>query len=194
MRFKSTNGGDNWFSIQSTSFSGWTGEICQEDPTLVLTGRYGQSVSLSTNSGANWTEFSLPSGNCGAGTMVPARDYLISQQCDAVLKMKIQYDGADIIEEGTVSTGIPSDYFLYQNFPNPFNPVTEIRYDIKNSGNIKLKIYSEEGRNIYTLVDGNKNAGTYSVKFDASALASGVYYYTLETGGNLLTKKMVLIK
>ncbi|MBS1492179.1 MAG: T9SS type A sorting domain-containing protein [Bacteroidetes bacterium] len=194
MRFKSTNGGDNWFSIQSTSFSGWTGEICQEDPSLVLTGRYGQSVSLSTNSGANWTEFSLPSGNCGAGTIVPARDYLISQQCDGVLKMKIQYDGADIIEEGIISNNVPSDYSLYQNFPNPFNPTTEIRYDIKSGGMVKLKIYSEEGRNIYTLVDGNKNAGTYSVKFDASNFSSGVYYYTLETVGNLLTKKMVLVK
>jgi photosystem II stability/assembly factor-like uncharacterized protein len=194
LRFKSTNGGDNWFGIQSTSFSGWTGDICREDPTLVLTGNYGQNVSLSTNSGANWTEYSLPSGNCGAGTIVPSRDYLIAQQCGGLLKMKIQYSGFVSIEEQLISSNIPSKYGLYQNYPNPFNPSTEIKYDVLNTGNVLIKVYDETGKNISTLVNGIKNPGTYSVKFNASSFASGVYYYTMETNGSTFTKKMLLVK
>jgi len=194
LRFKSTNGGDNWFGIQSTPFSGWTGEICREDPTLVLTGSYGMNASLSTNSGANWSEYSLPSGSCGAGTMVLGRNYLITQNCTSLLKMQISYNVALNVEEQVISPNIPVAYNLYQNYPNPFNPSTEIKYDVLKTGNVMLKVYDQTGKVIYTLVNGIKNPGSYSVKFDASNLSSGLYYYSLETGGNTFTKKMLLVK
>jgi len=194
MRFKSTNGGSNWFSIQSTSFSGWTGEICREDPTVVLTGNYGQNVSLTTNSGANWTEYPLPSGSCGAGTMIIGRDYMISQQCGALLKMKVTYTLVTNVNEGVLSIQTPEKYNLYQNYPNPFNPTTEIRYDILKQGFASLKVYDINGKEIYTLSEGNKSPGSYSIKFDASSLSSGIYYYTLETNGSTFTKKMMLVK
>jgi hypothetical protein len=57
-----------------------------------------------------------------------------------------------------------------------------------------MKVYDESGKEIYTLVNGYKNPGSYSVKFDASSLSSGIYYYVMETGGNIMTKKMVLVK
>ncbi|MBX7045312.1 MAG: T9SS type A sorting domain-containing protein [Ignavibacteria bacterium] len=194
LRFKSTNAGDNWFGVQSTSFSGWTADICREDPTVVLTGSYSPFVSLSTNGSESWSPYNLPSGGSGAGTYVQGRDCFISQQGSGLLKMSVAYTVITNVEEQTVSNSVPAKYNLLQNYPNPFNPVTEIKYDIKNAGDVKLNIYNQEGKNIYSLVNGYKNAGTYSVKFDASAFASGVYFYTLESGGNIFTKKMALVK
>jgi hypothetical protein len=192
-RFKTTNSGSNWVSIDPTTFSGWGSDICREDPTLILTGNYGQNSSISTNGGANWTQYSMPSGGCGAGIIVPAKDYLISMQCSGLLKLNIQYTVITNIIENTLP-GVPDNYNLLQNYPNPFNPSTEIRYDIKNAGNVTLKVYDQAGKEAFSLVNGYKAAGSYSVKFDGSSMASGVYYYTLETAGNTFTKKMMLIK
>lgn len=194
MRFKSTNAGNNWFAIQSTTFSGWTGEICQEDPTLVLTGNYGQNSSLTTNSGTNWTQYSMPVGSCGAGIIVPGRDYLVAAECTAILKLDIHVTPTLGIEEGTISNNAPEKYNLYQNYPNPFNPSTEIKFDILKAGNVNIKVYDETGKKIMTLTDGIKNPGTYSIKFDASSFSSGMYYYVMETAGTVMSKKMVLVK
>ena len=107
--------------------------------------------------------------------------------------MTINYNVITNVEEQTISN-VVSKYALYQNYPNPFNPSTEIRYDVLNPGAVSLKVYDQSGKEVYTLVNGMKNAGSYSVKFDASSLSSGVYYYTLETAGNTFTKKMILVK
>lgn len=192
-RYRTTNGGVNWSAIQSTSFSGWGSDLCREDPTVVLTGNYGQNSSLTTNGGVTWTEYSMPTGGCGAGIIVPERGFLIAMQCSGLLKMNISYTVITDVSEQTLA-GIPTKFSLYQNYPNPFNPSTEIRYDVPKAGNVTMKVFDESGKAIYTLVNGYKNSGTYSVKFDASSLASGVYYYTMESGGNILSKKMVLIK
>lgn len=192
-RYRTTNGGANWLAIQSTSFSGWGSDVCREDPSVVLTGNYGQNSSLTTNGGANWTEYPMPSGGCGAGIIVPERGYLVAMQCGGLLKMNVSYTVVTNVEEQTL-TGVPTKYDLHQNFPNPFNPSTEIRFDVSKSGVVKMKVYDESGKEIYTLVNGYKNPGSYSVKFDASSLSSGIYYYVMETGGNIMTKKMVLVK
>jgi hypothetical protein len=57
-----------------------------------------------------------------------------------------------------------------------------------------MKVFDQSGKEVFNLVNGFKNAGSYSVKFDATSFSSGVYYYTLETGGNIFTKKMILVK
>lgn len=192
-RYKSVNAGSNWSGIQSTSFSGWGSDLCREDPTVVLTGNYGQSSSLTTNGGLSWTEYTMPSGGCGAGIIVPERGYLVAMQCSGLLKMNVTYSVVTNVSEQTLP-GVPTKFDLYQNYPNPFNPTTEIKYDIKNAGDVLMKVYDQSGKQINTLINGYKNAGSYSVTFDASSLSSGVYYYTLETAGNVLTKKMILVK
>ncbi len=192
-RYKTVNAGTNWAPIQSTSFAGWGSDICHEDPTLILTGNYGQGSSLSTNSGTTWTEYNMPSGGCGAGIITPERGYLVAMECSALLKMTISYNVITNVSEQTLP-GIPTKFDLYQNYPNPFNPSTEIKYDIKNAGAVLMKVYDQSGKQVNTLVNGYKNAGSYSIKFDASSFSSGVYYYTLETAGNVMTKKMILVK
>ncbi len=98
----------------------------------------------------------------------------------------------DITKEET----IPSAFSLSQNYPNPFNPETTINFSIPNSGHVSLKVYDMLGREVATLVDEHKQAGTYKSKLDAQyfQLSSGVYYYTILYGNNLVTRKMVLLR
>lgn len=96
-----------------------------------------------------------------------------------------------ISNEGTV---LPLRFYLYQNYPNPFNPVANIKFDIPETGIVKLKIYDLLGREVQTLVNGELKAGTYKAVWDASSFASGVYFYQLSTDSYINTKKMILVK
>ena len=89
---------------------------------------------------------------------------------------------------------IPSSYAISQNFPNPFNPKTIIRYSIPVAGDVSLIIYNLKGEEIARLVDGFQPAGEYNIVWDASNVSSGVYFYRLQSGGFTQTKKMVVLK
>jgi len=95
-------------------------------------------------------------------------------------------------------TELPNGVELAQNFPNPFNPNTVIGYRVRTqdlaSVRVKLSVYDLLGREIAVLVDGVQTAGSHSVTFDASSLASGVYVYQLQADGHVVTRKMVLLK
>ncbi len=94
----------------------------------------------------------------------------------------------------TGNTEIPKVFSLSQNYPNPFNPITKINYSLPNQVNVTLKVYDILGRLVKTLVNEFKVAGNYSVSFDGSGLASGVYFYKIEAGEFVQSKKMVLVK
>lgn len=89
-----------------------------------------------------------------------------------------------------------SDYSiqLNQNYPNPFNPSTNIQFNLPQSSEVKLTVYDVTGRQISILIDEIKNAGIHSINFDAPTLSSGIYFYRLEVGSFIETKKMLLIK
>lgn len=88
----------------------------------------------------------------------------------------------------------PSEYYLYQNSPNPFNPSTIIKYQITEAGFVSLKIFDIIGNEVATLVNEQKQSGIHDVEFNASALPSGIYFYKLQAGNFIETKKMVLMK
>ncbi len=88
----------------------------------------------------------------------------------------------------------PSHFYLYPNYPNPFNPVTTIRFDLNRHDYVTLKIYNTLGREITTLVDANLSPGTYKVPFNAKNLSSSIYFYTLTSSTYTSTRKMVLLK
>ncbi len=96
------------------------------------------------------------------------------------------------IEE--VDAEIPDGFWLGSNYPNPFNPATTFEYAISQQSHVKIHVYDTLGRLVATLVDGVQPPATYAVSFDASHLASGLYFYRLETTGHMLTRKMLLIK
>jgi subtilisin family serine protease len=89
---------------------------------------------------------------------------------------------------------IPKEFALNQNYPNPFNPATKISFDVPKQSFVTLKVYDISGREIAKLVNGSYNPGVYTVNFDASRFASGVYFYRLEAGEFVQTKRMVLLK
>ena len=90
--------------------------------------------------------------------------------------------------------GIANTYSLSQNFPNPFNPITTIKFSIPNRGLVKLVVYNILGKKVSTLVNDEQTTGTYEVTFDASYLTSGVYFYKLFTDDFVSVKKMLLVK
>jgi hypothetical protein len=90
--------------------------------------------------------------------------------------------------------GIPTNYVLMQNFPNPFNPSTTIQYSIPKDAHVSLVVYDVLGREVAMLESGIKAAGSYRVNFDASRLASGVYMYRLEADEFSMIRKMLVVK
>ncbi len=86
------------------------------------------------------------------------------------------------------------DFILSQNYPNPFNPTTVIEYTIPKDSHVTLKIYDVLGQEVRTLVDQDQQVGRYSVNFNGSSLASGVYFYRLVAGNHVITKKMLMLK
>lgn len=93
-----------------------------------------------------------------------------------------------------ISTVIPEKFNLYNNYPNPFNPNTVIKFDISKSQFVKLSVYNMLGEEVTYLVNENLSPGSYSVDFNASYLASGMYFYRIETPEFVQTKRMTLIK
>ncbi|MFZ1321382.1 MAG: SBBP repeat-containing protein [Ignavibacteria bacterium] len=93
-----------------------------------------------------------------------------------------------------ISNEIPNQFSLSQNYPNPFNPKTVINYELRVTGNTELKVFNVLGNEVSTLVNEKQNAGSYQVEFDGSNLTSGVYFYKIEAGEFVETKRMLLIK
>ena len=98
-----------------------------------------------------------------------------------------------------VNSGKPLEYALYENYPNPFNPSTTIKYSLKTAGHTKLTIYNMLGQKIQTLVNEPKTAGIHTVKWDGrnslgEQTSSGVYFYRIEAGDFVKTKRMILIE
>ncbi len=93
-----------------------------------------------------------------------------------------------------IEVSIPEEYDLFNNYPNPFNPSTTIRYQIPHGGPVSLTVHTLLGKEIEQLVKGEQLAGTYSVQWNASAYSSGIYFYTLRTGKYSQTKKLLLLK
>ena len=112
----------------------------------------------------------------------------------------------NIIVEGNITSAdepsdVPTSFSLSQNYPNPFNPSTTIRYQIPvvdalspAEVHVTLKIYDLLGKEVATLVNEEKSTGTYTIKFDGSKLSSGVYFYRLQAGNFISTKKLVLLR
>ena len=105
-----------------------------------------------------------------------------------------RWDPDVLISIAEAANALPVEFKLNQNFPNPFNPTTNISFYLQKKSEVKLIIYDILGQEVTTLVDGLKAAGRHRTVFDARGLASGLYFYKLETNDNVITKKMLLIK
>jgi hypothetical protein len=157
------------------------------------------SVDLS-----NWSELVSVLSGTGGTNYVETLDNLNGVGRYVTFLLQAQGNGAYSIAEisiyGFPTTGIenvegiPSIYSLSQNYPNPFNLTTTINFSLAKTSNVRLTVYNVLGQQIAVLAEGRISAGAYAVEFDASKLASGVYFYRLEAGYFLSNKKMMLLK
>ncbi len=100
-----------------------------------------------------------------------------------------------VVTSDEIVNGVPTNFALEQNYPNPFNPSTNINFALPQASKVSLTVYDMLGRKVATLINGEQlQAANHSVKFDASALASGMYIYRIEAGSFISTRKMMLIK
>ena len=92
-------------------------------------------------------------------------------------------------------TSVPNELKLFGNYPNPFNPSTKVQFTIPENGNVRLRVYNVLGQEVATLFEGAAEAGNlYTANFDASRMASGLYFSVLEFGNQRITHKMLMTK
>ncbi len=173
-----------------------------EDGTNNLVGTIKQSNFNSTNAdSSNLKSSSLKITS--AGTKTVRLKIILSSSIKGVQGMLV--NEYNTVDDNTLAKLSPNEltlqapesiktYALVQNYPNPFNPTTIINYQIPNNNYVTLKVYDVLGNLVKTLVDGYKTKGSYSVNFDASSIASGVYFYQLRAGNYTATKKLLLLK
>ncbi len=99
-----------------------------------------------------------------------------------------------VVSVGDEEINLPAEFNLYQNYPNPFNPITKIIWQSPVGSHQVIKVFDVLGREVATLVDEFRNAGSYEVEFDGSSLASGIYFYQLKVNDFITTKKMMLLR
>jgi hypothetical protein len=166
--------------------------------TITELNNYGFEIFRSFDS-ASWQKIGFISGH---STTTEKHFYsFIDDQNNGSIKSyyklkQIDHNGSytfsETIEVERQTT--PSDFVLYQNFPNPFNPTTKIGFRITETGFASIKVYDALGNEIVTLVNEEKSAGKYDVTFDATDFPSGIYFYSLTAGNLIETKKMLLLK
>lgn len=179
--------------------------ISNSDSNFVNTILYAQSVSNGkiythnfVDENGNYKITGLPFGNYKIiGQLIDyddavSTDVSITPQSYYVSDINLEFKTTEVNQP----ENLPADFELYQNFPNPFNPVTIIKYSVPVGKQlaVSLQVFDMLGKEIAVLVNESKSGGTYEIEFNASRLPSGVYFYQLITGGIVQTKKMILLK
>ncbi|MFA7360925.1 MAG: T9SS type A sorting domain-containing protein [Candidatus Kapaibacterium sp.] len=184
-----TNSGTNWSALASplaTSVGGITGTGNEWWVAPQSTAIY-----YSSNNGTVWsTAYTAPDGLYRHITKARTGNTIWAVRSNG----KISRYGTPITGITVVGSEIPSSYAVSQNFPNPFNPTTKINFALPKSGLVTMKVYDILGKEVATLVNEVKNAGSYTVDFNASNLTSGMYFYKVSVNGFSEVKKMMLIK
>ena len=191
--FRTTNYGTNWQSIKGNLPDAPINDVLIDPivPNKLYIGTdYG--VMVTTNLGQNWA---IMGG--GLPTNIPVHDLTLHPPSGQIFAwthgrsaFKTQYVTTNITNINSLS----EEFKLYQNYPNPFNPVTNIKFSIPGNSSVRLKVYNILGKEIGVLVNERMKAGTYQISFDASKLASGIYYYKLTSNNFSDTRKMIFIK
>ena len=142
----------------------------------------------------------------GYGTTISRHDYSFVDSVDGELEeyyrlRQVDLDGTIRFSDAVHVFGLmdvpherPAGFSLFQNFPNPFNPSTTIKYELPNSSEVRLSLYDLLGREVSTLVNERRDAGVHEARFDGSGLSSGVYFYRIEAGSFVQTRKLILLR
>ncbi|MDP4115802.1 MAG: T9SS type A sorting domain-containing protein, partial [Bacteroidota bacterium] len=157
-------------------------------------GTYGGGLAKFDNT--NWTIFNSSNSDLISDKILClAIDRKGNKWIGTTLCKSVYREGGVILSaEEKLGSEIPKEYSLLQNYPNPFNPTTTINFSIVKSGKVSLKVYDMLGREIKILINEEKAPGKYNVTFNGAGLASGIYFYRLQTDNFVETKKLVLMK
>lgn len=212
---KAKRNGQIWYMLRGSALQGDTGswhtlfqdttQFCisldrQESGVLYLT--HNKKIYKFTNYGTNiridktpWQV--LPVAARGIYKQ-PGKDIIYALTDSTLLKVTptnivtLQQIPTAIDQSGNSQKA--NQFVLYQNYPNPFNPATTICYELPRSGPVRLTVYNMLGQEVSMLVDTQQPAGIHQVTFNASQLASGVYFYRLQSGEKILVRKMLVMK
>jgi photosystem II stability/assembly factor-like uncharacterized protein len=189
----STNGGTDW-ARKSLGLSPdpYSSSIIRVNGILLTSIKFGGSgMYRSLNEGEQWEEFKtgLPFLS-SIEKLIVYDDEILAATSNGIY----QRNAIEIIGILQISSEVPQKYTLRQNYPNPFNPVTNIVFEIPKASEVRLSVLDVTGRTVDIPFEGKLGAGTYRSDFDGTALASGVYFYRLETESFTETKKMMLVK
>lgn len=199
--FRSVNAGINWTNI-SGNLPDVPGQCVIMDPLYNQNIYSGNDlgVYVTTNAGISWNEYmsGMPYALVfDLSVVYPNRKIRATTHGNGVYERKLLENPVSV--NSSVKTS-DKNFRLLQNFPNPFNPETKIKYDLINNGNVVLRIYDINGKELYTLLNEKQNSGIHSVNFSGSNFSSGVYFYKLTvTSLNSSstfseTRKMLLVK
>ena len=165
--------------------------------TATETNNYGFEIERRTVNNCQWRKIGFMQGN---GTSSASHNYSFTDQKlpagTYVYRLK-QIDNGGLFkysQETEVEISTPTALALSQNYPEPFNPSTQIDYSIPQSFHVTLKIYDVLGKDVATLVEGTKEAGTYTATWNAQNHSSGVYFYRLTAGSYTMTRKLILLR
>jgi len=205
--FRSTNNGIDWTSVGAGVSLGCENTFLLTYGTNVFVTSCG-NVYMSTNSGNNWIQKNQGLGSNLITDLMISGNYIFAGSVSSSVWRRTL---SEIIGIQNISTEVPKEFKLYQNYPNPINPATKIKFEIaplmskipiqsgRGVGEARgvfttLKIYNVAGCEIQTLVNETLQPGTYEVTFNGNDIPSGIYFYKLSTGDFTETRKMMLIK
>ena len=187
--FRSTNNGVSWVpfgtGLQGNSIIKIAGDVFGDVGTITDKGSFFRE-------GIDSSWRSLPWGFSRPATAVmisPSRRIYVSPYGD-----KLQRSNQALTIARSEPPSNPSSFVLFQNYPNPFNPSTTIRYSLPRRSQVTLSVYNTLGQLVSTLANGEEQAGYHEVKLDGTGLASGLYFYRLQTGGYVQTKKLLILR
>jgi photosystem II stability/assembly factor-like uncharacterized protein len=184
--YRSTNNGISWQQLLSGRGI-WT--IYSDESGLVLGGAR-DTLWYSSNLGANWVPLTTPLKKNSNVTEIKKdndNQLYLGTYAEGLLEL-------DIITNIEDENNLVINYHLSPNYPNPFNPVSKIKFSIPRSEVVQINVYDILGKEIKTLLNEYKQAGTYEIEFDATSLPSGVYFYRMISGNYSETKKMILLR
>jgi photosystem II stability/assembly factor-like uncharacterized protein len=186
--FRSTDNGDHW------TISGLTGILVKTmaiHPLGTVIAGTDSGIFVSTNDGDSWSQ--ADSGLTRRGILsltVDSSGYVYAGTSDSGVFRSVQPVSA--VHE--VSGLPPKSYLLSQNYPNPFNPVTTIDFSVPRAGPVLLRVFNVLGEEVATLVSDDLPPGSYRTRWNAAGIGSGVYFYRLQAGSFLDTKKLILLQ
>lgn len=186
---RSTNNGQSWRQVDSGLTTNDISYLCRDSlGNIYAAGQY--NIWVSSNNGENWTSINLDLPHAPIYSLVgyPMKEIYIGTWGGGVWKSN------EFITEVANEKILASQFSLQQNYPNPFNPTTRIHYSLPKSGRVSLKVFDVLGRELVQLVNGYQHLGDQEVKFNASDLPTGIYFYRLQFDSFSETRKCVILK